>query len=86
MHVLPVPLAEGVHAELDRIATETGRPAALVAQDAIVAWLEARRRTGLRVLPEAEIDPELEVASVELVIPPDDGQALPPKTRRRLKR
>ena len=86
MQLLPVTLTDDVHAELERIATETGRPATLLAHDAIVAWLESRRRAGLRVRPEVDLEPELEDASVEIVVPPDLGSHLPPMARRRLKR
>ena len=86
MQLIPVSLDDDVHAELERIATETGRPATLLAQDAVVAWLESRRRVGLRVVPEPEVEPELEAASVEIEVPPDDGAGLPPKIRRRTRR
>lgn len=71
-----LPLPEDVHAALREAAAALGRPATVIAREAIDAWLRERRRASVRKSIAAyavkhagtttDLDPDLEAASLEL--------------------
>lgn len=72
---LHVPLSEDAHARLKRQAARAGRPATVLAREAIDAWLNAQERLEIREEISAyaraaagsreDLDPALERAAVE---------------------
>jgi predicted transcriptional regulator len=75
MQNLHVPLPRSVYAELRSFAESTGRPATVIAREAIDRWLVEQRRTARRAAIAAyaaehagtkwDLDPQLERAAVE---------------------
>jgi predicted DNA-binding protein len=71
-----VPLPENVYAALREEAATLGRPATVIAREAIEAWLRERRRASVHEAisayaakhaeTTADLDPALEAASLEL--------------------
>ena len=71
-----LPLPEDVYAALREDAAALGRPATVIAREAIEAWLRERRRASVRKSiavyaakhagTTADLDPALEAASLEL--------------------
>jgi predicted transcriptional regulator len=71
-----LPLPEDVYALLREEAAALGRPATVIAREAIEAWLRERRRASVRegiaayaarhAGTTADLDPALEAASLEL--------------------
>jgi predicted DNA-binding protein len=74
-----LPLSEEAYAALREEATALGRPATVIAREAIEAWLRERRRASVRegiaayaakhAGTTADLDPALEAASLELSRP-----------------
>jgi hypothetical protein len=72
-----LPLPQGVYDALREEAASLGRPATVVAREAIETWLRERRRAGVREAiatyavrhagTAADLDPALERASLELL-------------------
>ena len=71
-----LPLPEDVYLALREDAAALGRPATVIAREAIEAWLRERRRASARASIAAyatkhagtttDLDPDLEVASLKL--------------------
>ena len=72
-----LPLPEGVYEALRREASRLRKPATVVAREAIETWLQQRRRAVVREAiaayavqhagSEADLDPALEKASLEVL-------------------
>lgn len=78
-----VPLPEDLYIELRSEADRSGRPATVLARDAIELWLRQRQKRALHVAiadyaeryagTEFDLDQELEIASTQHLLAEEDG-------------